>query len=109
MVKMRGPAPECVAYLEVKKDKKQNHKFMLHLDLMQEILSECRTLKRQVFFSLLYDTGARKGELVTLQLKDIGRDEYGNYIELNGKTGYRKNYLHDSLAWYLPYVNGFRQ
>ena len=103
---MRGPAPECVAYLEVKKDKNTKPQVHVSPELMQDILSECRTLKRQVFFSLLYDTGARKGELVTLKLKDIGRDEYGNYIELNGKTGYRKNYLHDSLAWYLPYVNG---
>ena len=104
--KMKGPAPECVAYLEVKKDRNMKPQVHITPQLMQEILSECKTLKRQVFFSLLYDTGARKGELVTLQMKDIGRDEYGNYIELNGKTGYRKNYLHDSLAWYLPYVNG---
>ena len=104
--KMRGQAPECMAELQVKKDKNTKPQVHVTPELMQDILSECRTLKRQVFFSLLYDTGARKGELVTLKLKDIGRDEYGNYIELNGKTGYRKNYLHDSLAWYLPYVNG---
>ena len=104
--KLRGPVPECVAYLEVKKDKNTKPQVHVTQELMQEILSECKTLKRQVFFSLLYDTGARKGELISLKLKDIGRDEYGNYIELNGKTGYRKNYLHDSLAWYLPYVNG---
>ena len=63
-------------------------------------------MREQVFFSLLYDTGARKGELRNLQLKHVGRDEYGNYVELNGKTGYRKNWLHESLAWYLPYING---
>ena len=81
--KMRGPAPDCVAQLEVKKDKNTKPQVHVTPELMQDILSECRTLKRQVFFSLLYDTGARKGELVTLKLKDIGRDEYGNYIELN--------------------------
>ncbi len=79
--KLRGPIPECVAYLEVKKDKNTKPQVHVTPDLMQEILSECKTLKRQVFFSLLYDTGARKGELISLKLKDIGRDEYGNYIE----------------------------
>jgi integrase len=104
--KMRGPAPECVAYLEVMKDRKTKQQVHVTKKIMQEFLSECRTLKEQVFFSLLYDTGARKGEIVSLQIKHIGRDEYANYVELNGKTGYRKNYLHDSLAWYLPFVNG---
>ena len=64
---------------------------------MSEILSECLDQKQQVFFALAYDTGARLGELISLQFKHVGRDEYGNYVELNGKTGYRKNWLHESL------------
>jgi len=104
--RLSGPLPEVVAYLEVKQDVKTKQQVHITKAIMQEFLSECRTLQEQVFFSILFDTGARKGEALTIQLKHIGRDEYGNYVELNGKTGYRKNWLHDSLAWYLPYVNG---
>jgi integrase len=104
--RLKGPLPEVVAYLEIKKDTKVKPQVHVSPEIMQEVLSECLSLKEQVFFSLLYDTGARKGELRNLQLKHVGRDEYGNYVELNGKTGYRKNWLHESLAWYLPYING---
>jgi len=104
--RLSGPLPEVVAYLQVKQDVKTKEQVHVTKEIMQEFLGECNTLLEQVFFSLLFDTGARKGEALNIKLKDIGRDEYGNYVELNGKTGYRKNWLHDSLAWYLPYVNG---
>jgi integrase len=104
--RLSGPLPEVVAYLEIKNDNKQKPQVHVTPEIMSEILSECLDQKQQVFFALAYDTGARLGELISLQFKHVGRDEYGNYVELNGKTGYRKNWLHESLAWYLPYING---
>lgn len=104
--RLSGPVPEIVAYLNIKNDNKQKPQVHVTPDLMTEIMSECLSLKSRVFFALAYDTGARLSELRCLQFKHVGRDEYGNYIELNGKTGYRKNWLHESLAWYLPYING---
>jgi len=104
--RLSGPLPEVIAYLEVKQDVKTKEQVHITKEIMQEFLGFCNTLQEQVFFSILFDTGARKGEALHIQLKHVGRDEYGNYVELNGKTGYRKNWLHDSLAWYLPYVNG---
>jgi len=104
--KLSGPVPEIVAYLDIKNDNKQKPQVHVTRELMSEILSECIHQKEQVFFALAYDTGARLSELRCLQFKHVGRDEFANYIELNGKTGYRKNWLHESLAWYLPYING---
>ena len=103
--RLSGPVPEIVAYLNIKNDNKQKPQVHVTPDLMTEIMSECLSLKSRVFFALAYDTGARLSELRCMQFKHVGRDEYGNYIELNGKTGYRKNWLHESLAWYLPYIN----
>ena len=103
--RLAGPVPEIVAYLNIKNDNKQKPQVHVSPELMTEILSECIHQKEQVFFALAYDTGARLGELINLQFKHVGRDEFANYIELNGKTGYRKNWLHESLAWYLPYIN----
>jgi integrase len=103
--RLAGPVPEIVAYLNIKNDNKQKPQVHVSPDLMTEILSECIHQREQVFFALAYDTGARLSELRCLQFKHVGRDEYANYIELNGKTGYRKNWLHESLAWYLPYIN----
>ena len=103
--RLAGPVPEIVAYLNIKNDNKQKPQVHVSPELMTEILSECIHQKEQVFFALAYDTGARLGELINLQFKHVGRDEFANYVELNGKTGYRKNWLHESLAWYLPYIN----
>jgi len=103
--RLAGPVPEIVAYLDIKNDNKQKPQVHVTPELMSEILSECLDQKQQVFLALAYDTGARLSEIRCLQFKHVGRDEYGNYIELNGKTGYRKNWLHESLAWYLPYIN----
>ena len=103
--RLAGPVPEIVAYLNIKNDNKQKPQVHVTPELMTEILSECLHQREQVFFALAYDTGARLSEIRCLQFKHVGRDEYGNYIELNGKTGYRKNWLHESLPWYLPFIN----
>jgi len=103
--RLAGPVPEVVAYLNIKNDNKQKPQVHVTPELMTEILSECLHQREQVFFALAYDTGARLSEIRCLQFKHVGRDEYGNYIELNGKTGYRKNWLHESLPWYLPFIN----
>jgi integrase len=104
--RLAGPVPEIVAYLEIKNDTKQKPQIHITPELMTQILGNCISLKERVFMALAYDTGARLSEIRCLQFKHVGRDEYGNYIELNGKTGYRKNWLHESLAWYLPFING---
>jgi len=103
--RMKGPLPDCVAYLEIKDDQKQKPDVHVTPDLLAEILAEQPTLARKVLFAMLYDTGARQGELRAVKLKDIGRDEYAQYVELSGKTGYRRVWLHDSLALLLPYLN----
>jgi len=103
--RMRGPWPDSVAYLEIKDDQKQKPDVHVTPELLDEILAEQPTLARKVLFAMLYDTGARQGELRAVKLKDIGRDEYAQYVDLSGKTGYRRVWLHDSLALLLPYLN----
>jgi len=39
---------------------------------------------------MLYESGARIGELINLTLKDIEPDKYGIKVTLFGKTGTRK-------------------
>ena len=43
----------------------------------------------KAFISMLYELGARIGEIGNLKIKDITRDEYSYLIDLNGKTGHR--------------------
>ena len=39
---------------------------------------------------MLYDSGCRIGELLTLRVKDIEYDDYGIRLTVNGKTGVRR-------------------
>lgn len=102
---LRGPMPDCVAYLEVKDDHSQKPDVHVTPDLLDHILAEQPTLARKVLFAMLYDTGARQGELRKVKLRDVGRDEYAQYVQLKGKTGHRRVWLHESLALLLPYLN----
>jgi len=43
----------------------------------------------KAFVSLLYESGARIGELASLQIKDVKFDEYGAILHVTGKTGPR--------------------
>jgi integrase/recombinase XerD len=43
----------------------------------------------KAFISMLYELGARIGEIGSLRIKDISRDKYSFIIDLSGKTGHR--------------------
>jgi len=102
---LRGPMPECVSYLTVKADHSQKPDVHVTPELLDHILAAQPTLSRKVLFAMLYDTGARQGEMRMVKVKNIDRDEYAQYVDLNGKTGYRRVYLHESLPLLLPYLN----
>jgi len=102
---IKGSAPPCCVGLEIKKETRQKPHTLINSKLLQYILSEVNRFDQKVYFTLLYDTGARRSEILDLRMGDIGRDEHGMYVELNGKTGYRKNYLHESIGLVSHYVN----
>ena len=43
----------------------------------------------KAFLALLYELGARIGELGGLRIKDVNRDKYSYIVDLQGKTGHR--------------------
>lgn len=54
-------------------------------------LADCtNNLRDRAFVLLLYESGARIGEVLNLRLKDVEPDKYGAKITLDGKTGQRK-------------------
>jgi integrase len=102
---MKGPLPDCIAYIEIKKRQRGKPDILVTTDLLSHFLGECKTLEQKVYFALIYDTGARRSEILDLRIKDVQRDVNGLCVELNGKTGWRKNYLHESISLLMPYIN----
>jgi integrase/recombinase XerD len=103
--KLKGPLPDCIAYVEIKKRQKTKPDILVTPELLSQFLGECKTLEQKVYFALIYDTGARRSEILDLKIKNVYRDENGLCVELNGKTGWRKNYLHESISLLMPYIN----
>ena len=54
------------------------------------ILQNCKNARDRALFSLLYDSGSRLGEIMTLRNKDVDFDQYAAVLFVTGKTGYRK-------------------
>ena len=54
------------------------------------LIKSARSLRDRALISVMYESGARIGELVTLQLKHISFDEYGAVLIVSGKTGMRR-------------------
>ena len=62
---------------------------ILTLEEVKNILLSANSIRDRAMISLLYDSGCRPSELLTLQKKDISFDE-GLIVFFNGKTGNRK-------------------
>lgn len=54
------------------------------------MLSACLNPRDKALLSVLYDSGCRIGEILTLRVKDIEFDGFGMRLTVNGKTGVRK-------------------
>ena len=103
--RLKGAHADCVMDLEIKKRVRCKPPVFVSPEILEEFLGECTTLQQKVYFAIVYDTGARLSEVLNLKIKDVYRDENGLCVELNGKTGYRKNWLHESIPLLMPYIN----
>jgi len=59
-------------------------------DEIERLVNACNTIRDRAMVGVLYESGMRVGELVTLKIKDVEFDNYGGILILNGKTGSRR-------------------
>src|SRR5208283_6213305 len=55
-----------------------------------KLAETANNIRDKAFVLVLYETGCRIGELLTLRLKNITFDQYGAVLRVNGKTGDRR-------------------
>lgn len=73
--------------------KNERHKLpeeLLTEDEVLKIAEATGNLRDRALVLVLYESGCRIGELLTLKLKNIGFDHYGAVLRVNGKTGGRR-------------------
>ena len=73
-------------------------------DDIDRIIKSCRNIRDRLLIEVLIETGARRGELYNMQIKDVQFDEHSPVIYLHGKTGTRTRrlfYCKSDLIAYL--------
>jgi len=90
--------PECVAWIKTHGNEKR--KLPEEILTAEEILllaKATRTPRDRAMLMVLYESGARIGELLAIKIKHIEFDRFGALTMLDGKTGMRRIRLIDSV------------
>ncbi len=89
---LKDDNPELTKWIKAsisRKDRKLPEEMLIEEDILKMI--NCAKKKSdKAIIALLWDIGARVGEIGNLRIKHIKFDEYGATINLKGKTGYRR-------------------
>ncbi len=102
--------PDCVKWFKGSSQRKRKlPEEMLNQDEVKSMLANCTSLRDKALISVLWESGARIGELGGLLIKHVSFDEYGCQITVDGKTGMRRirliNSAPDVLGWLNKHPN----
>ena len=85
--------PEIVSWLRSGLKKKDQPKVkasdLLTEEEVKRLIETAEHPRDRAFISMLYELGARIGEIGGLLIKELTRDKYGYIVDLEGKTGHR--------------------
>jgi integrase/ribosomal protein L40E len=78
----------------MKSTRKNNHKILpehlLTEDEVKKLAEACQNQRDRALILVLYETGCRVGEILTLKVGDVQFDQYGAIMIVKGKTGPRR-------------------
>lgn len=89
----------------IKQHKKTMPKKLLTFDDIKKMANATNNLRDRCFILLLYETGARIGEVLGISISDVEQHKYGAKVGLQGKTGYRKI----MVIWSAPAISNWLQ
>lgn len=101
--------PEIVSWISIKISRTEKpsptEQDLLTENDIKRLLNAADHPRDKALISILWESGARIGEIGTLQLKNISFDKYGVVLSLKGKTGARKIRLISSTPYLLAWIN----
>lgn len=89
----KGEHPEMVAFINTTEKNGGNGKLpkdLLTREDVEALKDACRNTRDRAFIAMLYETGARIGELIDLTVGDIEDHKHGRKVVIDGKTGQRR-------------------
>lgn len=78
------------------KEKRKLPEDLLSRKEIQSLIQTCQNNRDKALISVLYESGARIGEMLSLNLKNVDFDENGVVVQVFGKTGSRRVRLIES-------------
>lgn len=102
--------PDIVRWIDInRRGVRKLPEQMLNEDDIRKLILACNNQKDKSVIAMLWDTGARIGELLALRMQDIVLSSNGvSYAIVNGKTGPRRIPLVFSIPYLSNYINDFR-
>ncbi len=102
----QGVYPETVTWIKGRGfEKKKLPEDILTPEEVKQLADSSLNPRDRALILLLYESGARAGELIGLNLKDVKFDEYGAVLMLNGKTGMRRVRVIDCVPDIKTWLN----
>jgi len=101
--------PEIVSWINIKISKTERptptEEDLLTETDIQKLIKSADHPRDKAFISILWESGARIGEIGGLSLKNVTIDKYGLVLMLKGKTGSRKIRLISSTPYLSTWIN----
>jgi len=99
--------PKQIAWVKttIPHNKKMLPEDILTEDEVKRMVKAARSLRDKAIIALLYDSGIRVGELITLRKKDVDIESTTAHITVKGKTGPRKIPIFFSAPYLGMYLN----
>lgn len=98
--------PECVEWIKTT-EKRNNNKLpeeLLTEEEVKRMISVAWTPRDRAIISLLWESGCRVGELLTMRIKNVSFEENLTRIAIHGKTGARRVPLLDSTPYLAEWL-----
>ena len=96
--------PDCVKWLKIKTPHRSEEKkpeSIVSEQELEKMLDATLNMRDKALIALLYDSGCRINELLTMNRKDLTFDDFGAKITVSGKTGVRMVRIVGDSAIYL--------
>ncbi len=98
--------PICIKW--VKCSHAKSHKLpeeLLTPEEVKDLIHSVESKRDKAFIAVLWESGARIGEVGTLEVRHVAFDDFGCQAMLNGKTGQRRIRLVSSAPYLLEWLN----
>jgi site-specific recombinase XerD/ribosomal protein L40E len=96
--------PECVSWLKTKTEFSEPREVLTKEEVLK-MIEGAYNIRDKAFISILYESGCRVSEILTLKIKHVEFDNYGAIIRVEGKTGVRRVRLVSSVVYLSQWLN----